>query len=203
MRAELLAPAGSYEAMTAAYHAGADAVYIGGEKFGARAYADNPDSAHMLEAIDYAHLHGKQLYLTVNTMLKERELENELYDYLLPFYRRGLDAVIVQDFGVFAFIKKEFPGLPIHCSTQMTITGAAGAKLLEQLGADRIVTARNCHCRRYGTSGATQKLRDREFCSRCTVLLLFRSVPVQQHAGRTQRKPGKMRTALPSAVSGI
>ena len=142
MRAELLAPAGSYEAMTAAYHAGADAVYIGGEKFGARAYADNPDSAHMLEAIDYAHLHGKQLYLTVNTMLKERELENELYDYLLPFYRRGLDAVIVQDFGVFAFIKKEFPGLPIHCSTQMTITGAAGAKLLEQLGADRIVTAR-------------------------------------------------------------
>ena len=66
----------------------------------------------MLEAIDYAHLHGKQLYLTVNTMLKERELENELYDYLLPFYRRGLDAVIVQDFGVFAFIKKNSQGYP-------------------------------------------------------------------------------------------
>ncbi|MCH1983578.1 U32 family peptidase [Ruminococcus sp. OA3] len=142
MRAELLAPAGSYEAMTAAYLAGADAVYIGGEKFGARAYADNLDSVHMLGAIDYAHLHGKQLYLTVNTMLKESELENELYEYLLPYYKRGLDAVIVQDSGVFSFIKKEFPGLPIHCSTQMTITGAAGARLLEQLGASRIVTAR-------------------------------------------------------------
>ena len=142
MRAELLAPAGSYEAMTAAYLAGADAVYIGGEKFGARAYADNLDVRRMQEAIDYAHLHGKQLYLTVNTMLKDQELERELYEYLLLYYRQGLDAVIVQDLGVFSFIKKQFPGMPIHCSTQMTITGAAGAKLLEQLGASRIVTAR-------------------------------------------------------------
>ncbi len=203
MRAELLAPAGSYEAMTAAYHAGADAVYIGGEKFGARAYADNPDSAHMLEAIDYAHLHGKQLYLTVNTMLKERELENELYDYLLPFYRRGLDAVIVQDFGVFAFIKKRIPRATHtlqhpddnHRSGWRKASGTAG---------------RGPYCDGKGTvtAGDTghqepHKARDREFCSRCTVLLLFRSVPVQQHAGRTQRKPGKMRTALPSAVSGI
>lgn len=142
MMTELLAPAGSYEAMTAAYAAGADAVYIGGEKFGARAYADNLDEDMMLAAIDYARLHGKKLYLTVNTFLKEKEVEKELYSYLLPFYENGLDAVIVQDFGVFSFIHTCFPDLPIHCSTQMTITGYRSAALLERLGASRIVTAR-------------------------------------------------------------
>ncbi|MGI6007818.1 MAG: peptidase U32 family protein [Ruminococcus sp.] len=142
MKTELLAPAGSFEAMTAACAAGADAVYIGGEKFGARAYADNLDREHMLKAIEYTRLHGKKLYLTVNTFLKERELEEELYDYLLPFYENGLDAVIVQDFGVFSLIRDCFPDLPIHCSTQMTITGPESAALLESMGASRIVTAR-------------------------------------------------------------
>lgn len=139
---EVLAPAGSYEAMTAAVAAGADAVYIGGARFGARAYADNLDEQRMLEAIDYMHLHGKKLYLTVNTLLKERELEGELYRYLLPYYREGLDAVIVQDFGVLSLIRKEFPDLAVHASTQMTVTGAEGAAFLEQLGAVRVVPAR-------------------------------------------------------------
>ena len=93
--AELLAPAGSVETMYAAFAAGADAVYIGGSRFGARAYADNAESESLLDAIDYAHLHGKKLYLTVNTLLKEQEMD-ELYEYLLPFYCQGLDAVIVQ-----------------------------------------------------------------------------------------------------------
>ncbi|HIR25474.1 MAG TPA: U32 family peptidase, partial [Candidatus Egerieimonas faecigallinarum] len=139
---EVLAPAGSYEAMTAAVAAGADAVYIGGARFGARAYADNLDEQQMLEAIDYMHLHGKKLYLTVNTLLKEREHEGELYRYLLPYYREGLDAVIVQDFGVLSLIRKEFPDLAVHASTQMTVTGAEGAAFLEQLGAVRVVPAR-------------------------------------------------------------
>lgn len=142
MNIELLAPAGSYESMVAAYAAGADAVYIGGEKFGARAYADNLDQLQMQKAIDYAHLHEKKLYLTVNTLLKEGELSEELYDYLEPFYRHGLDAVIVQDIGVLQMVRKCFPRLPIHASTQMTITGANGAKLLESLGVSRIVTPR-------------------------------------------------------------
>ena len=142
MKTELLAPAGSYEAMTAAFAAGADAVYIGGQKFGARAYADNLDTDQMTDAIAYARMHGKKLYLTVNTFLKERELEDELYDYLLPFYEQGLDAVIVQDFGVFSLIRSTFPDLAIHCSTQMTITGPFSAAVLESLGASRIVTAR-------------------------------------------------------------
>ncbi len=142
MKAELLAPAGSYEAMEAAFRAGADAVYLGGTKFGARAYADNLDQERLISAIDYAHIHGKQLYLTVNTLLKNKEIERELYDYLKPYYEAGLDAVIVQDLGVMEFVKRHFPSLPIHASTQMTITGPKGAKLIKEAGASRVVTAR-------------------------------------------------------------
>lgn len=138
---EILAPAGSFESMKAAVAAGADAVYIGGSRFGARAFADNPGEDRLLEALDYAHLHGCKLYMTVNTLMKEQEMD-ELYDYLLPYYKRGLDAVIVQDLGVLAFVRKHFPGLPIHASTQMTITGVYGAGLLKDLGAERVVTAR-------------------------------------------------------------
>lgn len=139
---EILSPAGSYESLKAAVAAGADAIYIGGGRFGARAYADNPDEEHLLEAIDYVHLHNRKIYLTVNTLLKEKELNNELYDYLLPYYRQGIDAVIVQDIGVLRFIRNHFPDLPIHASTQMTITNVSGARFLEEQGVERVVTAR-------------------------------------------------------------
>ncbi len=141
-KAELLAPAGSYETMVAAVLAGADAVYLGGNLFGARAYANNLDTETLKSAIDFVHLHGRKLYLTVNTLLKEQEMQEKLYSYLLPFYQQGLDAVIVQDIGVFSFIQKYFPKLPIHASTQMTLMGPYGAKLLKEMGAVRIVTAR-------------------------------------------------------------
>lgn len=139
---ELLAPGGSYEGLTAAVNAGADAIYMGGTRFGARAYAQNPEEKDLLAAMDYCHLHGRKLYLTVNTLLKENEVERELYDYLLPMYEHGLDAVLVQDFGVFRFIQKNFPELPLHASTQMTITGVDGAKMLKRMGAERIVPSR-------------------------------------------------------------
>lgn len=142
MKAELLAPAGSYEGLQAVVKAGADAVYIGGSMFGARAYANNPQQDEMLEAIDYAHIHGKQIYLTVNTLLKNKELYGQLYDFLAPYYQQGIDAVIVQDLGVLSFLKKEFPNLPIHASTQMAVTGAKGVALLKEAGVSRIVTAR-------------------------------------------------------------
>lgn len=142
MDIELLAPAGSYEAVEAAFKAGADAVYLGGQKFGARAYAENLDQDQMIQAIDNTHLHGKKLYLTVNTLLKNKEMERELYDYLLPYYEAGLDAVIVQDLGVLSFIKTHFPDIHIHASTQMTITGPESARLLKKAGASRVVTAR-------------------------------------------------------------
>lgn len=143
-KAELLAPAGSFESMCAAIEAGCDAVYMGGELFGARAYADNPKGDRLIEAIDYAHLRGVKLYLTVNTLLKDRETD-KLYGYLFPLYVHGLDGVIVQDYGVMALISKMFPDLPIHLSTQAAVTGAAGASVLSERfapGVTRVVPAR-------------------------------------------------------------
>lgn len=139
---EILAPAGSYDSMKGAFNAGADAVYMGGEKFGARAFAQNPDRELMQEAIDYAHLHNKRIYMTVNTLLKEEELEEQLYEYLLPYYERGLDAVIVQDIGVLSYIRRNYPDIPLHASTQMTITGEQGIRLLEEQGVSRVVLSR-------------------------------------------------------------
>lgn len=138
---ELLAPAGSFDSLRAAVNAGADAVYMGGSRFGARAYADNPDEKGLCEAIRFAHLHGCDLYLTVNTLLKDEEME-ELGAYLKPYYESGLDGVIVQDMGVFAYLKETFPDLPLHASTQMTVLGADGAAFLKEQGAARVVTAR-------------------------------------------------------------
>ncbi|MDO4619558.1 MAG: U32 family peptidase, partial [Lachnospiraceae bacterium] len=127
--------------LRAVTNAGADAVYIGGSRFGARAYADNPEEEELLDAIDYAHLRGVKVYMTVNTLLKEAEL-SELYDYLLPYYQRGLDAVLVQDFGVLKKISELFPDLPVHASTQMTVTGPESAALLKRYGVTRVVPAR-------------------------------------------------------------
>lgn len=140
-KVEILSPAGSFESMRAAANAGCDAVYIGGSRFGARAFADNLDQDKMLEAIDFMHIRGKKLYLTVNTLLKESE-RSELYDYIAPFYKRGVDAVIVQDFGVLAFLHRNFPDLPLHASTQMTLTMSEGAELLKKYGVTRLVPAR-------------------------------------------------------------
>ena len=98
-RIEILAPAGSYASFKAAINAGADAVYAGGPKFGARAYADNFTKEELIEAIKEAHIYGRKLYLTVNTLLKNNEI-SELPEYLSPLYEAGLDAVIVQDIGV-------------------------------------------------------------------------------------------------------
>jgi putative protease len=138
---EVLSPAGSFESLEAAVKAGADAIYVGGDKFGARAYAGNFDQKEMLRAIDYAHLHQKQIYMTINTLFKPDEVE-ELYDYLLPYYREGLDAVIVQDIGVADVIRRQFPDLDLHASTQMTVMGTEGARFLEELGFTRVVPAR-------------------------------------------------------------
>ncbi len=138
---EVLAPAGSMECLKAAVLAGADAVYLGGSMFGARAYAKNLTEEEMLEAIDYVHIHGRKLYMTVNTLLKNNELE-KLYDFLLPYYEQGLDGVIVQDIGVVRYLRRQFPDLPVHASTQMTITSPYGARLMKEQGLTRVVPAR-------------------------------------------------------------
>ena len=140
-KVELLAPAGGYETMVGAFNAGADAVYLGGSKFGARAYADNFDTQEVLDAISYAHLFGKKIYMTVNILVKEREY-GELYDFMLPFAEKKLDGVIVQDLGVMKLIRDEFPEIELHASTQATVTGVYGARLLKELGCVRVVPAR-------------------------------------------------------------
>lgn len=138
---ELLAPAGNLEILKGVIESGADAVYVGGSMFGARAYANNFTEEELLEAIDFAHLRGVKVYLTVNTLIKNSEF-SKLYDYLLPYYKRGLDAVIVQDIGVVKAIHEYFPSMELHTSTQMTVTGADGVRLLSQFGVTRVVMAR-------------------------------------------------------------
>ncbi len=143
---ELLAPAGNKEAFIGAINAGADAVYLGGTKYSARAYADNFSTEDIIFCIRYAHIHGKKVYLTVNTLMKEEEIQ-ELPEYIAPFYKAGLDACIVQDIGAFQCLKKHFPHMELHASTQMTITGTYSAQMLKDMGATRIVPARELSLR--------------------------------------------------------
>ena len=138
---ELLSPAGSRESFIAAIGAGADAVYVGGSRYGARAYAKNFTEEELLWAIDYAHLFGKKVYMTVNTLMKEQELY-ELPAFLEPYDSAGLDAVIVQDLGAVSVIRNCFPKLDVHASTQMAITSAEGVLLMEKLGIRQVVPAR-------------------------------------------------------------
>ena len=138
---ELLAPAGDTACLKAAVAAGADAVYLGGQRFSARAFAGNFTDEELTEAIRYAHFFDRRIYLTVNTLMKERELEG-LEDWLSPFCEAGLDGLIVQDLGVLACCAKAFPGLALHASTQMTVTESRAALFLRSLGVDRIVPAR-------------------------------------------------------------
>ena len=138
---ELLAPAGDFACFQAALNAGADAVYLGGEQYGARAYAGNFSSEEIQTALHTAHLFGKKIYLTVNTLVKQSEFEN-LVPYLIPLYQAGLDGVIVQDLGVLARLREQFPDLALHASTQMTVTGHYGADFLKKMGVCRIVPAR-------------------------------------------------------------
>ncbi len=141
VRPEILAPAGDYDALRAAVFSGADAVYVGGSQFGARAYAKNFGEEDLIRAIDYVHLYGRKLYLTVNTVLKNSEL-NSLCDYIRPYYVAGLDGVIVQDLGVARVLCRVFPDLPLHASTQMAVTDVCGVKLLKEYGFKRVVLAR-------------------------------------------------------------
>ena len=140
-RTELLAPAGDYASLTAAFNAGADAVYLAGKQFGARAYANNFEQEELLQALDYAHLHAKKIYLTLNTLIKETEFA-DIADYLTPYYNNGLDGIIIQDLGLIPFLKENFPDLELHASTQMTVNNYRSAKWLKEQGICRIVPSR-------------------------------------------------------------
>ncbi len=139
---EILAPAGSLESLYRAFQLGADAVYVGTSRFGARAFAKNPSVEELKEALTYAHLRNKKIYLTTNTLLEDTELEEELFPLIAPLYEAGLDACIVQDLGVLSFLHENFPGMDLHASTQMTLFSGKEAELYRPYGVTRFVPAR-------------------------------------------------------------
>ncbi len=138
---ELLSPAGDMDCLYAAVASGADAVYAGADRFSARAYAGNFDEAGLIKALRHVHLFGKKLYLTLNTLVKEREFDG-IYSFVRPFYEEGLDGVIIQDLGIAGFLRDNFPGLKLHASTQMSICTSYGANFVKSFGIERIVPAR-------------------------------------------------------------
>lgn len=138
---EILSPAGSFEALSAAVHYGADAVYAGGSRFNARRHAQNFSDEALEEAVDFCHLHGVKFYLCCNTLVKENEYE-EAMQLIRHAYRIGVDALIMQDLGLIERVRQELPDFPIHGSTQMTVVNSGGVKLLEELGLQRVVLAR-------------------------------------------------------------
>lgn len=138
---ELLAPAGSMEALRAAVANGADAVYLGMKKFGARAYSNNFDEDALREAVAYAHLRGVKVYVTLNTIVFENELP-EVYQQIDVLNEIGVDGVIAQDLAVLRYVAEHFTDMEAHCSTQMGIDDAEGAALAKELGARRVVVSR-------------------------------------------------------------
>ena len=138
---ELLAPAGDMNSLKAAISAGADAIYLGGKSFGARAFSKNFDDNELIEAINYAHLYGVKIYVTCNTMIYEREVD-EFIKYVGFLHKNNVDAILVQDLGMLDLIRKTYPNLEVHSSTQMHIHNLDGVKLMESLGVKRVVLAR-------------------------------------------------------------
>lgn len=141
IKPELLCPAGSWESMIAAVQNGADAVYLGGKAFSARAGASNFDDEQMRQAVDYCHLRGVRVYVTINTLIKQREMHNTL-EFACFLYEIGVDALIIQDLGLARALAILMPDMPLHASTQMTVCDIQGVRALENMGFERIVLAR-------------------------------------------------------------
>ena len=138
---ELLAPAGDFECLVAAVSAGADAIYVGGKRFGARAYAKNFDTDELSRAVKYCHLHGVRLYVTVNTLVYDKEMD-EVVDFARTLYEIGVDALIIADLGAIREIRRAVPKLELHASTQMSVHNTLGADAASELGCSRVVLAR-------------------------------------------------------------
>ena len=138
---ELLAPAGNFDALKAAVNAGADAVYLAGENFGARAYAQNFSRENLIDAVKFAHLRGVKIHVTANTILADDELEN-FADYIKFLRKIHVDAILVQDLGAAKIIQEIAPEIPLHASTQMTIHNLEGVNFLAKIGFSRVVLSR-------------------------------------------------------------
>jgi len=141
VKKELLSPAGDFETLKQAIHNGCDAVYLGGKRFGARKFASNFDDDEMIRAIKYCHLYGVKIYVTVNTVIFESEVDDCL-EYITFLHKNGVDAVIMQDMGMITLVRQVLPNLEIHVSTQAHTHNIEQIKLLEKLGVSRVVVAR-------------------------------------------------------------
>lgn len=140
-KVELLAPAGNRESFMAALENGADAIYIGAQSLSARHYADNFSPEEIKDAIDQAHARGVSVYVTVNTLIKDSELDYAI-ELIHELYIHGVDAIIVQDLGLLHLLKEKMPDLPVHASTQMNIHNTEGIRFLQEAGVDRVILAR-------------------------------------------------------------
>ena len=195
---ELLCPAGSEEALHAAVDSGADAVYLGSKAFGARASAVNFDDETLARAVEYAHLHHARVHVTVNTLVKEKEFSG-VRETLRASPPPEPTRSIVQDLGVAALVRDEFPALKLHASTQMALSNASDAVFARNFGYDRVVLARECsldEIRRVAETGRG----DGSFCSRRAMYRRQWTVFDVLHGGGTKRQPGPVRPALPDAL---
>ncbi|MBQ2139279.1 MAG: U32 family peptidase, partial [Erysipelotrichaceae bacterium] len=138
---ELLAPAGNFECLKAAVYNGANAVYLGGKNFSARAFANNFDEEELKKAVRFAHLHDVRIFVTLNTLLTEREFANaiKMADF---YYENKVDALLIQDLGLYYYLKKKYPDFELHCSTQMHVHNLQGVRNARKLGFSRVVLAR-------------------------------------------------------------
>ena len=157
-KVELLAPAGNMNSLKAAVSAGCDAVYLAGKLFGARSFAGNFSNEEIIEAIKYSHLYGVKVYITVNTLIFDDEVESFLA-YIDFIHRNNVDAVIIQDLGMLDLVRKTYPNLEIHASTQMHIHNAEGVKLAQSLGIKRVVLARETDINAINITYLEYKLR--------------------------------------------
>ena len=140
-KVELLCPAGNFEMLKSAIHNGADAIYLSGTKFGARKFANNFNNDEIIEAINYAHLYGVKVYCTINTLIKDNEIEDFL-SFVEFIHKNDIDAVLMQDLGMINLVRKTYPNLEIHASTQFHNHNNAGLEFLKELGIKRAVLAR-------------------------------------------------------------
>ena len=197
-RPEVLAPAGDMERLIAAVKYGADAVYLGGSSFGMRANAGNFDDEELREGVAYAHDHGVRVYLTCNTLPTNAEAD-ALEGFLLRAAQAGVDALIVADVGVLMLARRVVPQIDVHISTQTGVVNYLTANALYQLGARRVVLAREL------SLDAIREIRrrtpggpgDRVLCPRGDVYVLLRALPALQLPHRPGRQPGGVRPALP------
>ena len=196
---ELLAPAGDWECARAAVENGADAIYFGLERFNARMRANNFTEADLPKLMDFLHRRGVKGYVTFNTLVFANEMA-EAEQYLRAIIAAGVDAAIVQDVGICRLIRRLSPDFPIHASTQMTITSAAGVEFARELGCHLVVLARECSIKEIEKIAAPVRAAAGSVCAWRVVRGLFRPMSDQRIAGRAFGQSRRMRPGLPHAL---